>query len=65
MPRNVRVDDRSFAPALCGYWMDRTGWNWLPAALLTVATCLASAAAAVTARETHRTPLREPGRPRC
>ncbi|TDV54222.1 MFS transporter [Actinophytocola oryzae] len=51
-----------FAPALVGYWVAESGGSWAPAAWLTITTALVASAAAFTARETHRTPLRDLGR---
>lgn len=48
-----------FAPALADYWASHSGWA--PAAILTATTAVIAAAAATTARETYRTPLRELG----
>jgi MFS family permease len=52
-----------FAPALCSYWVGNAGGDWTPAALLTAVACVLAAAAALTAKETFKTPLAELGKP--
>lgn len=52
-----------FAPALSNYWVGRAGGDWAPAAILTAGACAIASLAAMTARETYRTPLRDLGRP--